>query len=507
MPLFTAATLENIPYCALRVRMAWMPVTNALVPAGDLFSHISEKWAQGKTDLHMTRVPFRMVERASGSIKDTKVKVAGVDVDGVLRGKYMSKEKFLSAASSNGFGFCSVIFGWDIHDAVYSRELLVSNKQNGYRDIIATIDLSSYRRIPWEYNPLVMDPRGILRITTERAAARSLQCYAGVEYEYFNFKETPDSVSEKKFSGLQPLTPGMHGYSLLRTQMNKDYFRDLFDDSTRFEIGIEGHHTETGPGVFETALAYTSAMRMADNAILFKYLAKSVGMKHGVMPSFMAKPWGNLPGCSGHVHVSLRDGTGRNIFSVSDAEIKDGRADPANDNTKFMSQEGEWFLAGILEGIADVMPMLVPTINGYKRLVGGEAFWAPNAVTYGYDSRAASIRIISPPSVPPAATRLEVRIPGADMNPYYALSAIFLLGLRGIEKQLELNTPPISKLTEEDRRNGKVKMLPRSLEAATIQMMRPESFVDHFGGTREHEVKLWNEAVTNWEVERYLELA
>lgn len=99
---------------------------------------------------------------------------------------------------------------------------------------------------------------------------------------------------------------------------------------------------------------------------------------------------------------------------------------------------------------------MVPTINGYKRLVGGEAFWAPNAITYGYDSRAASIRIISPPSVPPSATRLEVRIPGADMNPYFTISAIFLLGLRGIEKKLALPCPPISHFTAEDRSNGKV---------------------------------------------------
>lgn len=100
---------------------------------------------------------------------------------------------------------------------------------------------------------------------------------------------------------------------------------------------------------------------------------------------------------------------------------------------------------------------LVPTINGYKRLVGGESFWAPNAVTYGYDSRAASVRILSPPSVPPAATRLEVRVPGADMNPYFALSAIFLLGLRGIEKKSKLPCPPVAQCSPEDRKTGKVR--------------------------------------------------
>ncbi|KAI0636715.1 glutamine synthetase/guanido kinase [Trametes polyzona] len=464
---------------------------------------------------------------------DIKVKVAGIDVDGVLRGKYMSKEKFLSAASSDGFNFCSVIFGWDIHDTVYSRELLISNRANGYRDLIASIDLSTYRRIPWENNvpfflvsfldpdtkePICADPRGVLRKVVERAQTKGWSCVAGCEYEYFQFKETPESLAKKNFKDLQPLTPGMHGYSLLRTQLNSEYFNDLFDESVRFQVPLEGHHTETGPGVYETALAYTDALRMADNAILFKFLAKSIGMKHGVVPSFMAKPWGNLPGCSGHIHVSLRDAKGRSLFALPEEQLKSGRSNAQYEDTKFLSQEGEWFLAGVLAGLPDVLPMLVPTINGYKRLVGGEAFWAPNAVTYGYDSRAASVRIISPPSVPPSATRLEIRVPGADMNPYFAMSAIFALGLRGIEKKLSLPGPPVSQLSQEDKKSGKVQMLPQSLESATERMMRPESiareesvfgndFVEHFGGTRQHEVRLWNEAVTNWEVERYLELA
>ncbi|OBZ69240.1 Type-1 glutamine synthetase 2 [Grifola frondosa] len=526
--------------------------------------------AKGDTNtFSTTNAPKSISELERLLEHDIKVKVAGIDGEytDVWRGRslniesfqsmvfsegniWYSKEKFLSAASSDGFNFCSVIFGWDMHDSVYSRELLISNRANGYRDIIASIDLSTYRRIPWENNvpfflvsfldpdskePICADPRGVLRKTVETAQARGWQCFAGCEYEYFQFKglvtitvfeilsslfssETPETLAEKNFKDLQPLTSGMHGYSLLRTQINSDYFNDLFDQSLRFEVPLEGHHTETGPGVYETALAYTSALRMADNAILFKFLAKSVGMQRGVVPSFMAKPWGNLPGCSGHIHVSLRDESGKSLFAVSDDELKTGRADAAYQDTKFLSQIGEWFLAGILVGLPDVMPMLVPTINGYKRLVGGEAFWAPNAVTYGYDSRAASVRIISPPSVPPAATRMEIRVPGADMNPYFALSAIFALGLRGVEKKLALPGPPVSQFTPEDKKNGKVQMLPQSLEAATERMMRPDSIareeavfgndlVEHFGGTRQHEVKLWNEAVTNWEVERYLELA
>jgi len=371
---------------------------------------------------------------------------------------------------------------------------------------------------PETREPLCACPRSTLKKAVATAESKGWECFAGVEFEYFQFNETPNTVAEKKFMNLQPLTTGMHGYSLLRTQMNNEYFQQLFDTGYAFGVPIESHHTETGPGVYETALAYTSALRMADNANLFKYVAKSVGMKNGVLPSFMAKPWGNLPGCSGHIHVSLRDSSGKNIFGVSEDELKNGgRKNAKYPDLKYVSQECEWFLGGVLDGVTDVMPMLVPTINGYKRLVGGEQYWAPNAVTYGYDSRAASIRVISPPSASPSATRLEIRIPGADVNPHFALSALFLLGLRGIEKKLDPG-PPISHFVPEDRENGRIRMLSTSLESATKEMMKPDSiareeavfgndFVEHFGGTRQHEVKLWNEAVTNWEVERYLELA
>jgi glutamine synthetase len=138
--------------------------------------------------------------------------------------------------------------------------------------------------------------------------------------------------------------------------------------------------TETGPGVYETALAYTEARRMADNAVLFKLLAKSVGIKYGIMPTFMAKPWADvsmlsffaistaaywssfhaalldqLPGCSGHIHVSLKDPkTGKNVFAITEEEAKaGGRKDALFEDTKYLSQIGEWFLAGIMTGLPD----------------------------------------------------------------------------------------------------------------------------------------------------------
>lgn len=130
---------------------------------------------------------------------DHAVKLAGCDVDGVLRGKLMATSKLLSlvkraSASPPQFGFCSVIFGWDMHDQTYVRELRISNKENGYRDIVARIDLSSFRRIPWEDNvpfflvdfvdpdtgqSLSACPRSLLKRTVEKLSAQGLSAMAG----------------------------------------------------------------------------------------------------------------------------------------------------------------------------------------------------------------------------------------------------------------------------------------------------------------------------------------
>lgn len=126
---------------------------------------------------------------------DAAVKVAGIDVDGMLRGKLMAKKKFLSIVKE-GFGFCSVIFGWDMHDQTYFRELAISNKENGYRDLIAIPDLSSFRRIPWENNvpfflvsfinpddntSLSACPRSLLKRAVDKIAENGYGAMAGGE--------------------------------------------------------------------------------------------------------------------------------------------------------------------------------------------------------------------------------------------------------------------------------------------------------------------------------------
>ncbi|EER43874.1 glutamine synthetase [Histoplasma capsulatum H143] len=229
--------------------------------------------------------------------QDTQVKLAGIDADGILRGKLVSKRKFLSIAQ-NGFGFCSVIFGWDMHDQTYFKELGISNKENGYRDMLAIPDLSSFRRIPWEDNvafflinffdpetkaPISACPRGLLRVAAEKMEKIGYRAMAGAEYEFYQFRAPPNPntvernssstatfLRENPVNSLPPLTEGMFGYSLTRTVHNQEYYYRIFNTCREFKCNIESWHTESGPGVFEAALEFGEIKEIADRASLFK---------------------------------------------------------------------------------------------------------------------------------------------------------------------------------------------------------------------------------------------
>lgn len=434
-----------------------------------------------------------------------KVKVAVSDIDGILRGKYIHREKFFSAVES-GFGFCDVVFGWDSQDQCYDNTNL-TGWQHGFPDAIARLDLGTYRRVPWDNDvpfflgdfvtgdgkPHPICPRQVLKRVLARAEAMGYQAMVGSEFEFFNFAETPQSWADKRGQPPTPISPGMFGYSLLRANLNREYFNALMDDMAAFGVPIEALHTETGPGVYEAAILFCEALEAADRAILFKTGAKEIGARYGIMPSFMAKWSAQYPGCSGHLHQSLSDGK-KNLFH--DPKGRHGG----------MSKLFESYLAGQLESLMGMAPMFWPTVNSYKRLVDG--FWAPVKPTWGVDNRTATFRVL-PGS--PKATRLETRAPGADMNPYLATAAVLAAGLDGIERGRKLTTPPI---TGTNVGADKIPRAPRTL-IETTRIFRDskvardwfgDDFVDHFAATREWEWRQWLDAVTDWELRRYFEI-
>ncbi|CAG0970753.1 partial glutamine synthetase, partial [Gammaproteobacteria bacterium] len=320
------------------------------------------------------------------------VKVAVADIDGILRGKVLHKDKFASAVEG-GFGFCDVVYGWDMHDQCYDNTT-VTGWHKGYPDALARLDLSTHRKVPWDggidfflgnfvrtvkgrEEPFPLDGRQVLKRVLARAAKSGVQPMCSLEFEFFNFAETPQSWAAKKGVAPEPITPGMFGYSLLRAGHARDYFNALFSELAAFGVPIEGLHTETGPGVYEAAIVYSDALEAGDRALLFKAGAKEIGARFGIMPSFMAKWNQHFPGCSGHVHQSLSDGK-RNVF-----HDPKGRAG--------MSKLFESYLAGQVDALMQFAPMYWPTVNSYNRLVDG--FWAPVKPTWGIDNRTASFRV------------------------------------------------------------------------------------------------------------------
>lgn len=434
----------------------------------------------------------------------TRVKVAVTDIDGVLRGKYIHKDKFLTAADS-GFGFCDVVFGWDSADQAYDNTTW-TGWHTGFPDALAKIDLNTYRRVPWDDHvpffladfeaadgePLPVCPRQLLKTVLARAAKKGLRVMAGFEYEWFNFRETPQSLAAKHYTQPEPITPGMFGYSLIRAGQNQPFFRALMEEMPQFGIPIEGLHTETGPGVYEAAILYSEGLEAADRAVLFKTAAKEIGYRFGIMPSFMAKWNTQYPGCSGHIHQSLSDGKNNLFFDAK--------------SPRKMSKLFESYLAGQLHCLKDIQVFFAPTINSYKRLVDG--FWAPVKATWGLDNRTASLRVIPGSS---KSTRLETRCPGADINPYLALAACVAAGLYGIEKKLKLTAAPLS---GDSAKALQIPRLPRNLMEATHNLKQSkiarelfgEPFIDHYVKTREWEWRQFQDAVTDWEIKRYFEI-
>lgn len=435
-----------------------------------------------------------------------KVKIAIADTDGILRGKYISSDKFLSIAEK-GTSFCDVIMGWDAADVLYDKAT-ITGWHTGYPDSPASIDLKTFRKIPWENDipfflaelndeknkPSAVCPRQLLKKVAQDATNMGFTPFMSQEFEWFNFAETPQSANEKQFKNLEPLTPGMFGYSVLRTSLNNPFFTDLFELLTKFNIPIEGLHTETGPGTYEAAIAHASALEAGDRAVLFKTSVKEIAYKHKIMATFMAKINENLPGCGGHVHQSLWDKSAKKNLFYDD-----------KDKQK-LSETAKSYLAGQLHCLPYILPMFAPTINSYKRLVEGA--WAPTTLTWGVDNRTVALRVLNGSS---NSCRIETRVIGADVNPYLALAASLAAGLYGIKKKMKLKQAATTGNGYIEKSYG---TLPYTLIDATLQMKNSsiakelfgETFAAHFVQSREWEWRQHLKAVTDWEYKRYFEI-
>ncbi|MEX2512708.1 MAG: glutamine synthetase family protein [Cyclobacteriaceae bacterium] len=435
-----------------------------------------------------------------------KIKLAIVDIDGVLRGKIVSLDKFISILEGD-LGFCAVVFGWDMEDKSYDN-VEIAGWHTGYPDFKAHVDLGTQRQIPWDHDiPFFLAdfsqdkdrgslvcPRTLLKTIRQQAIDAGFLPLFAQEFEWFNFEVTPEEYGKDSAASTKPMTPGMFGYSILRSSLKSEFFNDLFDLCLKFDIPLEGLHTETGPGVYEAAIQYSEILLAADRAVLFKTSVKEIAYRHGLMATFMAKWTESLPGNGGHVHQSLWDlDLEKNLFYDTEEKWQ-------------MSPLMRQYIAGQLHCLPHILPMFAPTINSYKRLVEGA--WAPTTLTWARDNRTTALRIISGGK---KSTRLETRVIGSDVNPYLAMAACLAAGLYGIQNQLELSKPATVGNGYRDYSNGSI---PTSLKEATEAMKNTdlsyslfgEGFVNHFCKTREWECREFDSKVTDWERKRYFEI-
>ena len=437
-----------------------------------------------------------------------RVKLAFVDVDGVLRGKYISLSKFKSIAAGSS-GFCDCVLGWDVDDQLYDNASF-TGWHTAFPDAPYRIDLTTERRlrdendIPFFLVEFIGEtaghpicPRSRLKQVLLLAEEMGYEPRMAFEYEFFIFRESAQSVRDKNFQGLIPLTPGNFGYSVLRTLSESDLFNDFMDYCIDHGLDIEGLHCETGPGVWEAAIGVDGALAAADKAALFKTFAKAFFQRRELIATFMAKWSMDYPGQSGHLHQSLNAiDTSKNIFF--------DESDPQN-----MSDTMRFYVGGLQKHMKSFLAMTSPTVNSYTRLVRGA--WAPTAATWGVENRTAALRVIKGDT---KSQRVEFRVGSADANPYLTAAANIAAGLDGINNKIEPEAPVEGNAYDLQDDLPERLQLSSNLRDANYAFNRSavarqylgDSFVDHFSASRDWEVREYERSVNDWQLKRYFEI-
>ncbi len=439
-----------------------------------------------------------------------RIKLGVTDVDGVIRGKYISLDKFASIADGTS-GFCDCVLGWDVADELYDNATF-TGWHTGFPDALYRLDLSTERRladeggIPFFIGEFVgadgeslhpICPRSRLKSVIERAAGMGFGAKMSFEYEFFVFDETPHTIREKGYRNLKPLSPGAFGYSVLRTNTHADLFNGLMDFCIEHGLDLEGLHCETGPGVWEAAIAVDDVLAAADKASLFKTFAKSYFQREGLVATFMAKWSMDYPGQSGHCHQSLTNlQSGDNAFFDESAEHR-------------MSPVMRNYVAGMHQYLRPFLALTSPTINSYTRLVKG--YWAPTASTWGVENRTAALRVVPGTA---KSQRVEFRVGSADANPYLVAAANLASGLLGIDRQLELPEAVTGNAYEVQDDLDAQWQLPGNLRDATRDLNGSaearecfgDEFIDHYVASRDWEVREYERHVNDYQLGRYFEI-
>jgi glutamine synthetase len=382
--------------------------------------------------------------------------------------------------------------------------------EKGYGDFRLKPDLSTLRVASWlERSAIVLcdtheseserlvpfAPRTILRSQLDRLLAAGFIPVGATELEFFLFNDSYESASKKSYDGLETAGSYIEDYHILQGTKEEDIVGAIRSHLERSGIPVENSKGEWGPGQQELNIRYDGLLAMSDNHVLFKNAAKEIAWQKGKSVTFMSKWNSSLAGSSMHIHLSLRDASGKRAVFPGRTKL----------GPLHVSDTFRWFLGGWMHRVREMYPFFAPYPVSYKRFVAGS--FAPTAIAWSYDNRTAGFRIVGEGN----SLRIECRMPGADANPYLAFAASIAAGLEGIQNKTE--PPP---MFEGDLYAARtMPQVPKTLREAIDTLDKSQwartvlgkEVVEHYLHFFRTEQQKFDEAVTTWELARYFERA
>lgn len=425
---------------------------------------------------------------AAGEI-DT-VLLAMTDMQGRLQGKRLTAPWFLDSVLGHGAEACNYLLAVDV-DMNTVDGYAMSGWQRGYGDFALKPDLDTLSRTTWlegtalcladvqwhDGSPVVASPRQILRAQIARLAERGWEAHAGTELEFMIFKDTYEQAWDAGYRNLTPANQYNVDYSLLGTTRVEPLLRRIRNAMMDAGMVVEDSKGECNFGQHEINFLFADALTACDQHVVYKNAAKEMAAQEGMAITYMAK-YDEREGNSCHIHLSLRGSDGAIVFD---------------------EQEGlfDSFVAGMLAGLRELTLFLAPNINSYKRYAA--LSFAPTTVAWGHDNRTCALRVVGHG----AGRRVECRVPGADVNPYLAISALVAAGLHGIDAGLELEPAFEGNAYEAGDRPQVPKTLREARDLFAESAIAREAFgpevVEHYLNYARVELDAYDAAVTDWE--------
>ena len=437
---------------------------------------------------------------AKGAI-DTVV-VAMTDMQGRLVGKRLDANYFLSDVVKHGTEGCNYLLAVDVDmNTVPGYEM--SSWDKGYSDLAMVPDLDTLRLIPWQegaamlladvawldHSDVVASPRQILKRQIKALADAGMKAMVGSELEFVVFNNTYEQAWSKGYKDLTPANQYNVDYSILGGSRIEPLLRAIRLGMSGAGMNVESVKGECNFGQHEIAFKYSDALTTCDNHVIYKNGAKEIAAASGYALTFMAKP-NQKEGNSSHIHLSFR-GLKDELVMADEKDSEHG-----------LSEVGKQFIAGQLKHLRELSLLFAPNINSYKRFVPGS--FAPTAIRWGRDNRTCALRLVGHGQ----SLRLENRVPGGDVNPYLAVSAIIAAGLDGIKNKLKLEPAFDGNAYDSDSPRVPATML----EAQTLWASSPwikEVFgaqvQAHYANMAQVELDAFGKAVTDWELFRNFE--